>query len=203
MLATTLAIACEKETERSAEGPPEQPKPAQAAAPTDDEKLRALGPNAAAEEVGLICIQLRKANSADSIPADLRQRCARAMLRLSEVADPTTVTSKRADEWIDLARQFGASPAAIAKAEKSLAKRVSRRLQTDSRNSTIEGEAYANSEDARQAKEFLSSLPAACNRSRASASRDGTVTIRLSCEGANKALSGQIKIKNGVVTEVQ
>lgn len=70
-------------------------------------------------------------------------------------------------------------------------------------DTVIESESYASREDVRRAKKFLASLPEACSGSHASASRDGTVTVQLSCEGNNKSMSGSIKIKDGVVTEIQ
>lgn len=72
-----------------------------------------------------------------------------------------------------------------------------------SRSTSIENESSANPDDARQARQFLASLPEACSGSRASVSRDGTITIRLSREGANKSLSGLVKIKDGVVREIR
>jgi hypothetical protein len=125
------------------------------------------------------------------------------MLNLAKVSEST---SKSATEWISLATEFGASSAAIKKAKQSIAARRPERAEAQAgiSGTEIENAAYASREDVREAKKFLASLPDACSSgSHASASRDGTVTIRFSCEGNNKSMSGSIKIKDGIVTDVQ
>jgi len=62
---------------------------------------------------------------------------------------------------------------------------------------------YANSSDVRQAESFLASLPSACSESYAYASPDGTVIIRIICEGAGKSMDGLVSIKNGIVTQIK
>ena len=202
ILSTTLA-ACVREANK----PPEQSgqsktRPAERVALTDEEKLRSLGTDAAASEIGSLCLRLRAVYASGSFPTDLRKRCARAMLILAENSGSTP---KSADEWVGLAREFGASSVAIGKTKRSVAsgRNSGSKAEEVSSGPRIENESYANRDDARQARQFLASLPAACSGSRASASRDGAVTIRLSCVGDNNSMRGSIKIKNGLVTEIQ
>lgn len=57
----------------------------------------------------------------------------------------------------------------------------------------------ASSSDIRQAVDFLASLPAACSGRHSESSSTGVVTISYTC-GETR---GVVKIKDGVVTEVQ
>jgi len=126
------------------------------------------------------------------------------MLTLAEEANSASVVSKSPEEYINLAKEFGANYAAVRKTERAIAGR-SKRQQAGAATGdvAIKNESYANPADVRQAKDFLASLPLACSGSSASASTDGTVIIRMSCEDASKSMSGSIKIKNGIVTEIQ
>ncbi|MGD9733588.1 MAG: zinc ribbon domain-containing protein [Desulfamplus sp.] len=64
---------------------------------------------------------------------------------------------------------------------------------------------YATHSDVAQAEKFLKDLPDSCSKSYAYASDDGTVTVKIICMGSTKSQSmdGLIKIKDGVVTQVQ
>lgn len=202
-LITAFTMAC-GEPGPSLEQRTGQAGPVKAQTPSDEEKLRALRPDVAAGEVGIICLRLRRAHASDVFPPDLRSRCAQAMLALAEESSRASMVSKSPEEWISLATEFGASSAAISKAKKSIAARGSAQpAEREIGGGAIENESYANPEDVRQAKQFLADLPPACSGSRASASRDGTVTIRLSCVGSSNSMNGSIKIKNGIVTEIQ
>lgn len=61
----------------------------------------------------------------------------------------------------------------------------------------------ANPSDVAQAEKFLTGLPGACSASDASASSDGTVNIRIICNGSGKSTDGLVSIKNGVVTQIR
>jgi len=67
----------------------------------------------------------------------------------------------------------------------------------------IKDAAYANPSDVAQAEKFLAGLPVACSDSHAYASNDGTVNIRIICNGASKSMDGLVTIKNGVVTKIR
>ena len=62
---------------------------------------------------------------------------------------------------------------------------------------------YADPSDVTQAETFLAELPAACSESHGYASKDGTVNIRIICNGSSNSMNGLISIKNGVVTKIQ
>lgn len=204
MLIMTLETSCEREVNRPPEqsGQTEKAKPAEKVVLTDEEKLRSLGPEAADSKVASLCLRLRAVYASGSLPSDLRQRCTRSMLTLAENSEST---SKSADDWLSLAAEFGAGSVAIAKAKRSVAASRAKNSETESVSfgTKIENESYANQEDTKQAKQFLASLPDACSGSRATVARNGTVTIRLSCEGNNNSMRGSIKIRNGIVTKVQ
>lgn len=68
---------------------------------------------------------------------------------------------------------------------------------------SVENAANANPSDVAQAETFLAKLPAACSASHASASSDGTVSIRIVCNGSGDSMDGLVTIKNGVVTNVR
>lgn len=82
-----------------------------------------------------------------------------------------------------------------AKAQRAAAEQRSKKRRSDSPR--------ANPSDLQQARQFLDDLPPACARSKHSVGRDGTVTITISCEGANGSLNGTVKIKDGIVTEIR
>lgn len=65
----------------------------------------------------------------------------------------------------------------------------------------IEGQASPS--DIESAKKFLARLPSACSSSGMSTSADGTVNIRLICNGSNQSMDGLISIKNGVLTHIE
>jgi len=168
---------------------------------TDEEQLQALDSDATAKEIGVLCLRLRK--SSGSLPSNLRQRCAQALLSLAAESDPSLTVSTPADILIDLAIEFGATSAAVSKTKKAGATKEAEQRKVEATSSAIENASFANPADVRQAEQLLASLPSACNGSRASATRDGTVTIRLLCQGNNKSMDGSIKIKDGIVTEIQ
>ena len=60
-----------------------------------------------------------------------------------------------------------------------------------------------NSEDMRQAREFLYQLPPACKNSYISTASDGTVIIYISCEGNDKSMEGSVEIKDGIVKRIR
>ncbi len=72
-----------------------------------------------------------------------------------------------------------------------------------SRSSAVQGATYTNSSDVTVAEKFLNDLPAACSASSASASSDGTINIRILCNGNGKSMDGLVSIKNGIVTKVR
>lgn len=74
---------------------------------------------------------------------------------------------------------------------------------SSSRSSAVQNATYANSSDVTTAENFLNDLPAACSGSSASASTDGTINIRVLCNGNGKSMDGLVSIKNGIVTKVQ
>jgi len=63
--------------------------------------------------------------------------------------------------------------------------------------------ADANPADLKQADEFLAKLPKSCSGSSKSVATDGTVNIRIKCDGDGKKMDGMVAIKDGIVTEVQ
>jgi hypothetical protein len=127
-LAAALGVACGQETGRSSEPPLEPPKSVAARTPTEvAERLRSLGPNVAVEETSHLCLRLRKTHGSDSIPPDLRQQCAKALLHIAELVGPTS--SKEQDQWIALASEFGATPAAIARAKRLVVTSKSKQRQ--------------------------------------------------------------------------
>jgi hypothetical protein len=63
--------------------------------------------------------------------------------------------------------------------------------------------AEANPSDLAQANKFLADLPPACSASYKYVASDGTVNIRLKCDGNGKKMDGLVAIKNGVVTKIQ
>lgn len=67
----------------------------------------------------------------------------------------------------------------------------------------IENESAARPKDARAAIQFLEGLPAACQKSHARAEPNGTVVIRVLCEGNDKSLDSTVEVRNGIVTEVR
>lgn len=58
-------------------------------------------------------------------------------------------------------------------------------------------------DDMRQARKFLADLPPACSRSRISVASDRTVIIHVSCSSGAKSMQSQVRIKNGVVTDLR
>lgn len=67
----------------------------------------------------------------------------------------------------------------------------------------VQNAAKANPSDVSQAEKFLADLPPACSASYASVADDGTVNIRIICNGSGKSTNGSISIKNGLVTQAQ
>ncbi len=63
--------------------------------------------------------------------------------------------------------------------------------------------AEAHPSDLAQANKFLAELPPACSGSYKYVSSDGTVNIRIKCDGNGKKMDGLVAIKNGVVTKVK
>lgn len=63
-------------------------------------------------------------------------------------------------------------------------------------------ESVANPDDIRQAKEFLSDLPAACSNSKTWTEEDGSITIHVSCQNSEKRVNSYVTIKNGIVREI-
>jgi hypothetical protein len=58
----------------------------------------------------------------------------------------------------------------------------------------VENTARAKSSDVAQAERFLADLPSACSSSHAHASTDGTVNIRIICNGSGKSMDGIVSI---------
>jgi hypothetical protein len=206
----TVVLGCEhepslqKSEEPQSASPPEEATTSESAGPTDLERLESLPSDASNQEIGLICLRIRKDQGSDSISSSLRQRCARAMLALAEEAASAPTALMSSNRWLDMATEFGASSSAISRTKRSIEKRESERAEKQvASGAAVEDESYANPGDVRQAKQLLNELPPACSGSSASASRDGTVTIRIVCNDGSKAMDGRIKIKNGIVTEVQ
>ena len=67
----------------------------------------------------------------------------------------------------------------------------------------VRNESKAAAEDVRQAKELLRQMPPACAKSGAAATDDGEITVTIVCGDEPKSLNGLIRIKNGIVTEIQ
>ena len=67
----------------------------------------------------------------------------------------------------------------------------------------VSNESRATPEDVSQAKKLLREMPAACGSSYASAALDGTVTVKIICQSDLKSLNGLIRIKDGIVTEIE
>lgn len=63
--------------------------------------------------------------------------------------------------------------------------------------------AEANPSDLAQADKFLADLPPACLGSYKYVGSDGTVNIRIKCNGNGKKMDGLVAIRNGVVTKIQ
>ena len=61
----------------------------------------------------------------------------------------------------------------------------------------------ANPSDIQQGNSFLASLPPACKNSSMSTKSDGTVVVRILCEGNGQSTDGLIEIKNGVVKKIK
>ena len=63
--------------------------------------------------------------------------------------------------------------------------------------------AEAKPSDLAQADKFLAELPAACAASSRYVGADGTVNIRIKCDGNGKQVDGLVTIRNGVVTKIR
>lgn len=61
----------------------------------------------------------------------------------------------------------------------------------------------ADPDDMRQAREFLAGLPPACRRSYISVASDQTVIIHVACTRGAKSTQSQIRVKNGIVTDLR
>ncbi|MDX2299414.1 MAG: hypothetical protein NW204_06790 [Xanthomonadaceae bacterium] len=68
---------------------------------------------------------------------------------------------------------------------------------------TTASAADASRSDLAQADRFLAELPSACSGSYKYVGSDGTVNIRVKCDGNGKKMNGLVTIKNGIVTNVQ
>lgn len=68
---------------------------------------------------------------------------------------------------------------------------------------TVENASYAKASDVQEAEKFLAQIPEACSNTRATAAADGTITIRLLCNGNGKSMDGSVSIKNRIVTELK
>lgn len=77
------------------------------------------------------------------------------------------------------------------------------RLPAGAAQPSVSNSSFAAASDVRQAEQFLTSLPAACSGTSASAASDGTITIELKCSGSSQSLNGLIRIKDGVVTDIR
>jgi hypothetical protein len=69
--------------------------------------------------------------------------------------------------------------------------------------SRVENASRARASDVAEAEKFLASLPDACSMTRAFATSDGTVHIRILCNGSGKAVDGLVSIRNGIVTNIK
>jgi hypothetical protein len=67
----------------------------------------------------------------------------------------------------------------------------------------IENENLANPNDIYEAKKFLRNLPEACKETKAWVKSDGTVHVKLYCNGNGHYTNGYVEIKNGKITEVK
>ncbi|WP_028080247.1 PepSY domain-containing protein [Solimonas soli] len=63
--------------------------------------------------------------------------------------------------------------------------------------------AEANPADMKQADKFLAQLPKTCGASSKSVADDGSVNIRIKCDGNGKKMDGLVAIKDGIVTKVE
>ena len=61
----------------------------------------------------------------------------------------------------------------------------------------------AHTDDVAAAKKFLARLPAACSSSHMYTSIDGTVNLRVICNGSNQSMDGLISVKDGVLIDVR
>jgi hypothetical protein len=75
-----------------------------------EESLGYLGSHAEAVDVSSLCLELKEEQSAANFPLSLRTRCIAAMLEFAEASG--------SEEWRNLAVEFGATDADIAKARK-------------------------------------------------------------------------------------
>lgn len=66
----------------------------------------------------------------------------------------------------------------------------------------ILNESRANREDIKQARQFVRDMPDACSRKEIEVEADGTVEISFFCSGNGKVMSGSVKIKDGIVREI-
>lgn len=67
-------------------------------------------------------------------------------------------------------------------------------------NAEVKDASRASAQDVNDANTFLNSLPGVCGESHASASRDGSVTIKVICSGQSK---GVVVIKGGKVIDLR
>ena len=63
--------------------------------------------------------------------------------------------------------------------------------------------ANAKPSDLAQADKFLAELPAVCATSSRYVGADGSVHIRIKCDGNGKQVDGLVAIKNGIVTKIR
>ncbi len=63
--------------------------------------------------------------------------------------------------------------------------------------------ANAKPSDLAQADKFLAELPAVCAASSRSVGSDGSINIRIKCDGNGKKIDGLVAIKNGIVTKIR
>lgn len=61
----------------------------------------------------------------------------------------------------------------------------------------------ANPDDIRQARRFLEDLPPACDSSYYSVAPDHTVVIHYACSDSDKSTRGEVRIKDGIVTNLR
>lgn len=64
-------------------------------------------------------------------------------------------------------------------------------------------ELQADPDDMRQARNFVAGLPPACSRSSISVASDQTVIIHVTCSDGTKSAQSQVRIKNGVLTQLR
>lgn len=77
------------------------------------------------------------------------------------------------------------------------------KLETPVRSRSTSSSPQANPEDMRQARKFLADLPPACSRSYISVATDRTVVIHVSCTDSTRSRRDEIRIKNGIVTDLR